>query len=43
MIQQEVRFGRIRLEEETSAELMSILWEERERCLLQKSRSDSEK
>ena len=43
MIQQEVRFGRIRLEEETSAELMSILWEERERCLLGKSRSDSEK
>jgi hypothetical protein len=44
MIQQEQpRFGRVRLEEATSAELMSILWEERERCLLGKSRAGSEK
>lgn len=43
MIQHEPRlFGRIRLEEETSAELMSILWEERERCLLGKARAGNE-
>lgn len=33
----EPRFGRVRLERETSAELLRILYEERARCLTVKS------
>jgi hypothetical protein len=42
MIQQHPQFGRIRLEEESSAELMRILYEERERCLSEKATSNDE-
>lgn len=35
-------FGRVRLEEDTSAELMRILYEERERCLAEKATSHDE-
>jgi hypothetical protein len=37
MIQQAVEFGRVRLEQGVSAELMRILYEERDRCLREKS------
>ena len=43
MIQYEERkFGRVRLEEEYAAELLRILYEERERCLHEKSLTSDE-